>query len=192
MATRRNSTRRYLDTILAFLVIRCQRPWMRIRLRKSRCSRSRVRSLRPNNFSIVKKQFTETDGGAENCPVVRKNILDTDGGPVVVVEQMCHSLPMVPFEQTKAGYVLSQCDTPRHRRHEGHQQHDGLVKHDAISLARDEGTHWAGAQRPKTHSRPVERPEEPTHGTDSAKSVYTRCSAKEGISPSTQGSLAAI
>jgi hypothetical protein len=73
--------------------------------------------------------------------------------------QLMPELEMVPFEQTSAGNVLSQCDTPRHRRHEGHQQHNGLVSQQTISPARDEGTHWAGAQRPNAHNSPVKRPE---------------------------------
>ena len=92
------------------------------------------------------------------------------------------AIEMVPFEQTSAGNVLSQCDIPRHRRHEGHQQHDGLVSQQTIPPARDEGTHWAGAQRPKALSSPVERPKGfwrmvPTRWA--SQKVYTRPGARE-------------
>ena len=171
-------------------------------------------------------RFTETDGGAGNAPVVKKNIFATDGGPVVVVEQMCHSLPMAPFEQTSVGNVPTHSDTPRRRPHGGRQQnnerrvshareqsavvsksgqipvdHSGPVANAAhtsttagLKLAahvgQGEGSNspprpfaksGAGAQRPKTHSRPVERPEGlwrmlPTGRI--VQEVYTRAGAR--------------
>ena len=103
-------------------------------------------------------------------------------------------IEMVPFEQISAGNVLSQCDTPRHRRHEGHQQRDGLVSEQTIPPARDEGTHWAGAQRPKAHSSPVERPRDsggcfPASGAPQI--ACTQSGARREGSPLAQGRFSA-